>query len=304
MKRTRYAADGSLKTSLATIPDHAHAGAGSGGQLNASNVFSTGALPHERGGLETDVSAYDGFPLITGGATSPVTTVGVSRGGTGRTSLTANNILVGDGANAVAFLAPGTSGNVPVSNGTTWASQAPSVATLVARTELGSDAANIDLTSIPSTYKHLLLLLRARSDRASNSLDNLYLRFNNDSNAANYFTESGNMVGTAGAWASLQALGTGSTGIEFRNGLPAATSPSNAFACLAIWIQSYADTGQHRIAHYTGWNPSTEATNGLMVLMGGGKWINTADAISRITLLPVNGSNLVTGSDYTLYGYN
>jgi hypothetical protein len=45
-----------------------------------------------------------------------------SSGGTGQSSLTANNVLLGNGTSAVQFVAPGTSGNVLTSNGTTWTS--------------------------------------------------------------------------------------------------------------------------------------------------------------------------------------
>lgn len=50
----------------------------------------------------------------------------VEFGGTGVTNLTANNVILGNGASAVQFVAPGTSGNVLTSNGTTWASAIPS----------------------------------------------------------------------------------------------------------------------------------------------------------------------------------
>jgi hypothetical protein len=43
-------------------------------------------------------------------------------GGTGRTTLTANNVILGNGTSAVGFVAPGSSGNILVSNGTTWTS--------------------------------------------------------------------------------------------------------------------------------------------------------------------------------------
>lgn len=57
--------------------------------------------------------------------TSTVTgTFGVAAGGTGTSSLTANNVLLGNGTSAVQFVAPGTSGNVLQSNGTTWSSAA------------------------------------------------------------------------------------------------------------------------------------------------------------------------------------
>lgn len=52
-------------------------------------------------------------------------TLPVANGGTGAATLTANNVLLGNGTSAVQVVAPGTSGNVLTSNGTTWQSTAP-----------------------------------------------------------------------------------------------------------------------------------------------------------------------------------
>jgi hypothetical protein len=46
----------------------------------------------------------------------------VSSGGTGAFTLTANNVILGNGTSPVQFVAPGSSGNVLTSNGTTWTS--------------------------------------------------------------------------------------------------------------------------------------------------------------------------------------
>ncbi len=54
-----------------------------------------------------------------------ITTLTVAKGGTGLGTLTANNLIVGAGTSNVTFIAPGTSGNILTSNGTTWASTAP-----------------------------------------------------------------------------------------------------------------------------------------------------------------------------------
>jgi hypothetical protein len=51
-------------------------------------------------------------------------TLPVANGGTGAAALTANNVLLGNGTSAVQFVAPGASGNVLTSNGTTWSSAA------------------------------------------------------------------------------------------------------------------------------------------------------------------------------------
>ena len=52
-------------------------------------------------------------------------TTPVSAGGTGSTTLTANNVLLGNGTSALQVVAPGTAGNVLTSDGTTWASTTP-----------------------------------------------------------------------------------------------------------------------------------------------------------------------------------
>ena len=58
-------------------------------------------------------------------ATQVTGTLPVGNGGTGTTTLTANNVILGNGTSAPLFVAPGTSGNVLTSNGTTWASSTP-----------------------------------------------------------------------------------------------------------------------------------------------------------------------------------
>jgi hypothetical protein len=62
--------------------------------------------------------------LQIGGTLTLSSALPVVSGGTGATTLTANNVLLGNGTSAVQVVAPGTSGNVLTSNGTTWASSA------------------------------------------------------------------------------------------------------------------------------------------------------------------------------------
>lgn len=54
------------------------------------------------------------------------TAIDVSHGGTGLATLTANNVILGNGTSNPTFVAPGTSGNVLTSNGSTWTSAASS----------------------------------------------------------------------------------------------------------------------------------------------------------------------------------
>lgn len=73
----------------------------------------------------TNISVTNGDG-VSGNPTLTFTgTVLASNGGTGLTTLTANNLLVGAGTSSVTFIAPGTSGNILTSNGTTFASTTP-----------------------------------------------------------------------------------------------------------------------------------------------------------------------------------
>jgi len=81
------------------------------------------ALPIASGGTGSTSTAYVNL-------TSNVTgTLPVANGGTGLATLTANNVILGNGTSAPSFVAPGTTGNVLTSNGTTWASTTPTAQT-------------------------------------------------------------------------------------------------------------------------------------------------------------------------------
>jgi hypothetical protein len=95
--------------------------------LVASNRITdlTGTLATTNGG--TGLTSFTANGAVYASSTSALTTgtLPVSGGGTGAATLTANNVLLGNGTSALQVVAPGTSGNVLTSNGTTWTSAAP-----------------------------------------------------------------------------------------------------------------------------------------------------------------------------------
>ena len=88
-------------------------------KLLASNATSAPVLS-----FQTSLSGLTPSTATTGVVTL-AGTLGVASGGTSLATLTANNVILGNGTSAPLFVAPSTSGNILTSNGTTWASSAP-----------------------------------------------------------------------------------------------------------------------------------------------------------------------------------
>ena len=83
-------------------------------------------------GASTAANARTNLSAAASGANSDITSITglttaltVAQGGTGAATLTANNVVLGNGTSAVQFVAPSTAGNLLTSNGTTWTSTAP-----------------------------------------------------------------------------------------------------------------------------------------------------------------------------------
>ena len=101
-------------------------------QFNSSGSFGASANLTFDGTTLTandiiDSSLTASKPVFTNGSKNLVSTgtLGVDQGGTGLTTLTANNVILGNGTSTPTFVAPSTAGNVLTSNGTTWASTTP-----------------------------------------------------------------------------------------------------------------------------------------------------------------------------------
>ncbi len=92
------------------------ANGGTGASDAANALINLGAYP---------AANPSGYLSSVNLATNVTGTLPVANGGTGATTLAANAVLLGNGVGAVQTVAPGITGNVLVSNGSTWVSQAP-----------------------------------------------------------------------------------------------------------------------------------------------------------------------------------
>lgn len=125
-----------------------------------SNV--SGAVSAASGATANKVLRTDGSTISFTALNVSTDTTGianVANGGTGKSSLTANALLLGNGSNPMTFLSGTTSGDVATWNGTTWTSQAVSGAggTSSWYIDANMDGGNPDLgTTAVSSYTEIV----------------------------------------------------------------------------------------------------------------------------------------------------
>jgi hypothetical protein len=149
---------------------------------------------------------------------------------------------------------------------------------------------NIQFTGISQSYTDLLILLSVRS--AYNGLnDSTLLRFNNDSgNNYSYRVIQGD-------GSSASSFSGSSTAQIFPANINGATSTSNTFANLSIYIPNYTSSNYKSVSC-----DSAEETNATTIYADliAGLWSSTAP-INSILIQASNG-NMVQYSSATLYG--
>jgi hypothetical protein len=142
------------------------------------------------------------LPNVTGTVLQSGTTVTVAQGGTGAATLTANAVLIGNGTSAVTAVAPSTAGNVLTSNGTTWASTAPS-SPVSAPTAVGQ----IPFSTNGSTYTATQKITQGTSVAASGTAVN----FTGIPSWAKRITMIFNGLSLNGSSTIMLQIGTGGT---------------------------------------------------------------------------------------------
>jgi hypothetical protein len=122
----------------------------------------------------TGASTLTGY--VKGNGTSAFTAqavpIPVADGGTGATTLTANNVILGNGTSAPNFVAPGTSGNVLTSNGTTWTSAAAAAFDAGTRMIFAQNAAPTGWTKDTTNYnQHAMRIVTGTAGGTAGTVD-------------------------------------------------------------------------------------------------------------------------------------
>jgi hypothetical protein len=160
-----------------------------------------------------------------------------------------------------------------------------------------ADQASFDFQSIPSTYKHLEIVLSGRTDRASpNTSDAVKLKCNND--GGNNYVGMIQWINAADVPGNYRQTTAGAPHQVCY--LDAVGSTANWVANTTIRFFDYANGTFYKTYQARGFQPVSSGST-IYVYDAGGMWLS-ATVISRITLLPVNGSNFKRYSRATLYG--
>jgi len=164
---------------------------------------------------------------------------------------------------------------------------------LISTQVLGTAAASVTFSSIPSTYRHLQIRATAKTT-TGNENDALVFTFNGDT-GANYAFHG--LYGTGST-----VLSNGATGVNYGNGFPIGGdgASANIFGSGVLDILDYAQTSKNTTTRGMGGVYST--STGAAIRLNSSLWLNTA-AVSSVTLKPPSGAyNLKAGSRFSLYG--
>ena len=168
------------------------------------------------------------------------------------------------------------------------------VFTVIDHTELTGTAVSWDVTSISSSYDHLLIKASMRSADTGNNAS-CKLRVNGETASTNYSYTT--LRAATSAPSSVQYTGEASLGYPT---MTATTATADTFSPVTIWIPHYSNTATFKQVLWYGENSFTSTTDwDWQIKLTAALWSNT-DAIDQVTL--TTGVNFVEFSTFTLYG--
>ena len=221
-------------------------------------------------------------------------TLPVANGGTGAASLTANNVLLGNGTSAVQAVAPGANGNVLVSNGTTWQAQTLGVisggtgATALTANNviLGNGTSAVQFVA-PGTNGNVLV---SNGTTWQSQASTAFLSGQTDS-VSPFETSFGYQAGNVNT-------GTENVFIGFQSGIANTTGTKNT----AVGSYSYAGTIGNRNAAFGSLAMSSLTSGEDNVAVGDGTMLSMTTGYSN-TCIGSGTLASATGNNSTAVGY-
>lgn len=173
----------------------------------------------------------------------------------------------------------------------------------IAESVLGAGAASVSFSSIPQRYRDLLIVGEVRTNRAAES-DGVLMQVGAGAvdSGGNYATLLVYSGAITGANQNAVVATNLPTATSFQCGVVAGDSAdAGCFGSVEIHLLGYANAAHHR---------SQTARSGLysgttQVILNAdasGRWVNAADAVDIVTLLPETGTEFMAGTRFTLLG--
>jgi hypothetical protein len=168
--------------------------------------------------------------------------------------------------------------------------------TLIASSTAGSGgAASFDFTSIPSTYKDLILKMSLRGTNTANVYFALQVRLNASSATSKYYTR-----GATGTSSTVQTDGQNGLNYLYTGNPTAAGATANTFGSLEFYLTNYTSSANKSYSLDTVGENNSSSANSAFAQLFAGAWLDTS-AINQITLYNEYG-NFAQYSSASLYG--
>ena len=162
----------------------------------------------------------------------------------------------------------------------------------IATVTVGSGgAANVEFTSIPSTYTHLQLRILADTNRTSATVASFNLQFNSDT-GANYSWHE--LYGNGSSAGSSASSNTTYCLLSRVGG-----SATNTFGALIVDILDYANTNKYKTIRNLG---GCDANGSGEIALDSGLWRSTSAISSMKFTINYDGTLISQYSHFALYG--
>jgi len=262
-------------------------------QVSVAEI-NAGLATYPAAGIAVSTGTAWGAPLST--------PIGVTLGGTGTATLAANNVLLGNGTSAVLAVAPGTSGNVLTSNGTTWSSTAlPASGTVTSVGGTGT-VNGISLSGTVTSSGNLTLGGALTGVNLSTQVTGTLPVANGGAGQTSY-TDGQLLIGNSTGNTLAKATLTAGTGIAITNGsgsitIEATGGGSGTVTSVAATVPAFLNITGSPIT--TSGTLAIDYSGTALPIANGGTSATTANgAVNALLPLQTGNSGKVLGTDGT-----